>query len=184
MFIPPQHRIAVLLPCYNEAAGIDKVVAAFKEVLPTATIYVYDNNSTDDTAEVALSAGAIVRCELNRGKGNVVRRMFSDIEADIYVMADGDETYDSTVAPELITRRYAYSQTNPSTTTPQAISYQSPKYALSQGKAKQISNILQGLNNLYGKLPAAKFTPAALKAVRRHYLERKLSRTTINGYIG
>jgi len=95
-------RIAVLLPCYNEAASIAKVVAAFKEALPTASIYVYDNNSTDNTAEEALSAGAIVRREPNRGKGNVVRRMFSDIEADIYVMADGDETYDPAVAPELI----------------------------------------------------------------------------------
>ena len=97
---PP--RIAVLLPCYNEAAAIAKVVAAFKNALPTATIYVYDNNSTDNTAEQASLAGAIVRREPHRGKGNVVRRMFSDIEADIYVMADGDETYDPTVAPELI----------------------------------------------------------------------------------
>jgi len=95
-------RITVLLPCYNEAAAIAKVVAAFKEALPTATVYVYDNKSTDNTAEAALRAGAIVRHEPNRGKGNVVRRMFSDIEADIYVMADGDETYDPTVAPELI----------------------------------------------------------------------------------
>jgi len=98
----PQYRIAVLLPCYNEAASIAKVVAAFKEALPTASIYVYDNDSTDSSTEEALSAGAIVRCELRRGKGNVVRRMFSDIEADIYVMADGDETYDPAVAPELI----------------------------------------------------------------------------------
>jgi len=95
-------KIAVLLPCYNEAASIAKVVAAFKEALPTATIYVYDNNSKDNTAELALAAGAVVRREVNRGKGNVVRRMFSDVEADIYVMADGDETYDPTVAPELI----------------------------------------------------------------------------------
>jgi glycosyltransferase involved in cell wall biosynthesis len=94
--------IAVLLPCYNEATAIAKVVAAFKEALPTATIYVYDNNSTDDTAEIALSAGAVVRHEPNRGKGNVVRRMFADIEADVYIMADGDETYDPTIAPELI----------------------------------------------------------------------------------
>jgi glycosyltransferase involved in cell wall biosynthesis len=97
-----QPRVAVLLPCHNEAASIAKVVAAFKEVLPTATVYVYDNNSTDNTAEEALSAGAIVRRENNRGKGNVVRRMFSGIESDIYVMADGDETYDPAVAPELI----------------------------------------------------------------------------------
>jgi len=97
-----KHRTAVLLPCHNEAASIAKVVAAFKEALPTADIYVYDNNSTDSTAEEALSAGAIVRREPLRGKGNVVRRMFSDVEADIYVMADGDETYDPNVAPELI----------------------------------------------------------------------------------
>ena len=102
MSVPPQYRIAVLLPCYNEAASIAKVVAAFKEALPTADVYVYDNNSTDNTAEEALNAGAIVRREPNRGKWNVVRRMFSDVEADIYVMADGDETYDPTVAPELI----------------------------------------------------------------------------------
>jgi len=101
MSIPP-YRIAVLLPCFDEAAAIAKVVAAFKEALPTADVYVYDNNSTDDTAEEALRAGAIVRRETNRGKGHVVRRMFSDIEADVYAMADGDETYDPTVAPKLI----------------------------------------------------------------------------------
>ena len=102
MSISPQHSIAVLLPCYNEAASIDKVIAAFYKALPTADIYVYDNNSTDNTTEVALSAGAVIRQVPNRGKGNVVRRMFSDIEADIYVMADGDETYDAAIAPELI----------------------------------------------------------------------------------
>jgi len=102
MTIFDQYRIAVLLPCYNEASSIANVVAVFKESLPTADIYVFDNNSTDNTAEKALSAGAIVRRETNRGKGNVVRRMFSDVEADIFVMADGDETYDPTVAPELI----------------------------------------------------------------------------------
>ena len=88
MSTPPQPRIAVLLPCYNEAASIGKVVAAFYRALPTANIYVYDNKSTDNTAEVALSAGAIVQREPHRGKGNVVRRMFNDIEADVYVMAD------------------------------------------------------------------------------------------------
>ena len=96
------HQLAVLLPCYNESVGIGNVVAAFQEALPTASLYVYDNNSTDNTAEESQNAGAIVRHEHNRGKGNVVRRMFSDIEADIYVMADGDETYDPTVAPKLI----------------------------------------------------------------------------------
>ena len=102
MPIDQQYRIAVLLPCYNEAASIAKVVAAFKEALPAAAIYVYDNNSTDNTAEQALLAGAVVRHEPYQGKGNVVRRMFCDVEADIYVIADGDETYDPTVAPELI----------------------------------------------------------------------------------
>ena len=102
MPVSDQHRIAVLLPCYNEAGCIANVVAAFKKALPMAVIYVYDNNSTDNTAEVARNAGAIVGRENNKGKGNVVRRMFNDIEADIYVMADGDETYDATVAPEMI----------------------------------------------------------------------------------
>ncbi|GHT40973.1 glycosyl transferase [Planctomycetales bacterium] len=95
-------RIAVLLPCYNEAASIAKVVAAFRQALPTAIIYVYDNNSKDNTAELARSAGAVVRAEPFQGKGNVVRRMFSDVEADIYIMSDGDETYDASVAPQLI----------------------------------------------------------------------------------
>ena len=95
-------KIAVLLPCYNEEKAISKVVADFKKYLPEAEIYVYDNNSTDNTAEIALKAGAIVRKELMQGKGNVVRRMFSDINADIYVMSDGDETYDIKRAPELI----------------------------------------------------------------------------------
>ena len=104
MPFPSQSHIAVLLPCHNEAASIAKVVAAFKTALPMASIYVYDNNSTDNTAEEALRAGAIVRHELYQGKGNVVRRMFSDIEADIYVMADGDKTYDPTIAPELINK--------------------------------------------------------------------------------
>ena len=102
MSISQQYRIAVLLPCFNEAASIANVVAAFKEALPTADVYVYDNNSTDNTAQVASNAGAIVRHETYQGKGCVVRRMFSDIEADIYVMADGDETYDPAAAPELI----------------------------------------------------------------------------------
>ena len=102
MTISDQYKIAVLLPCYNEAASIAKVVVDFKEALPTATIYVYDNNSTDNTAELALNAGAIIRHEPNRGKGNVVRRMFSDVDADIYIMADGDGTYDATITPELI----------------------------------------------------------------------------------
>lgn len=94
--------IAVLVPCYNEAAAIGKVVADFRAALPTATVYVYDNNSTDDTSAVAAAAGAEVRSEYRRGKGNVVRRMFQDIEADVYVMVDGDDTYDAAVAAQLV----------------------------------------------------------------------------------
>ncbi|MCL2622902.1 MAG: glycosyltransferase [Planctomycetaceae bacterium] len=95
-------RIAVLLPCYNEEPCIAGVITAFRQSLPDAIIYVYDNNSKDNTAQVAREAGAIVRTEIYQGKGNVVRRMFSDIDADIYVMADGDGTYDASAAPELI----------------------------------------------------------------------------------
>lgn len=97
-----QPRIAVLLPCYNEEAAIGPTVAGFRAALPTATIYVYDNNSRDRTVEVAQAAGAIVRTERQQGKGNVVRRMFADIEADIYVMADGDLTYDPAAAPAMV----------------------------------------------------------------------------------
>jgi len=97
-------RVAVLLPCYNEEAAIGTTVAGFRAALPDADIYVYDNNSTDRTAEVARVAGAIVRSENMQGKGHVVRRMFADIEADIYVMADGDATYDSAAAPEMVAR--------------------------------------------------------------------------------
>ena len=97
-------RIAVLLPCYNEEAAIAQTVAGFRASLPGAAIYVYDNNSSDRTREVAAEAGAIVRTERMQGKGHVVRRMFADVEADIYVMADGDSTYDATAAPELVRR--------------------------------------------------------------------------------
>ncbi|MEG3150333.1 glycosyltransferase family 2 protein [Sphingomonas sp. ZT3P38] len=95
-------RIAVLLPCYNEEAAIAQTVAGFRAALPDATIYVYDNNSSDRTIEVARAAGAIVRTERMQGKGNVVRRMFADVDADIYVMADGDATYDAASAPALV----------------------------------------------------------------------------------
>jgi len=94
--------IAVILPCYNEEAAIAATIAGFRKALPTARIYVFDNNSRDRTVEVAKAAGAIVRTERMQGKGNVVRRMFSDVEADIYVMADGDETYDASAAPALV----------------------------------------------------------------------------------
>ncbi len=97
-------RIAVILPCYNEEAAIGQTVAAFRTALPDATVYVYDNNSRDRTVDYARAAGAIVRTERMQGKGHVVRRMFADIEADVYVMADGDATYDASAAPALIER--------------------------------------------------------------------------------
>ncbi len=95
-------RIAVLLPCYNEEAAIAQTIAGFRASLPDATIHVYDNNSADRTRDVAAAAGAVVRTERMQGKGHVVRRMFADIEADVYVMADGDATYDAAAAPELV----------------------------------------------------------------------------------
>ncbi len=94
--------IAVILPCYNEETAIGKTVRDFRAALPEARVYVYDNNSKDRTATAAREAGAIVRSELRQGKGNVMRRMFADVEADIYVLADGDDTYDASVAPVLI----------------------------------------------------------------------------------
>lgn len=97
-------EIAVLVPCLNEEHGLATVVEDFRRALPGATIYVYDNGSTDRTREVASAAGAIVRQEPRRGKGNVVRRMFADVEADVYLMVDGDGTYDSATAPAMIRR--------------------------------------------------------------------------------
>lgn len=94
--------IAVVLPCYNEAATIAQVIEDFRAALPTATIYVFDNNSSDNTARIAHDAGAIVRRERRQGKGHVVRRMFADVEADLYIMADGDGTYDASAAPDLV----------------------------------------------------------------------------------
>jgi glycosyltransferase involved in cell wall biosynthesis len=102
--MPNDARIAVLVPCFNEEAAIGKVVSDFRAALPKAAIYVYDNVSTDRTSEVARAAGARVRAELRKGKGNVVRRMFADVEADIYVLVDGDDTYDASAAPELVAR--------------------------------------------------------------------------------
>ncbi|MDE1900103.1 MAG: glycosyltransferase [Alphaproteobacteria bacterium] len=102
-------RTAVLIPCYNEEAAIAQTVADFRRALPHADIYVYDNNSRDRTVEVARQAGAIVRREPLQGKGNVVRRMFADIEADIYVLTDGDATYDAASAPDMIARLCAES---------------------------------------------------------------------------
>lgn len=94
--------IAILIPVYNESATIAKVVKDFRKVLPTADIYVYDNNSTDNTAKLAAKAGAIVRHEYQQGKGNVIRRMFREVEADCYIMVDGDDTYPAEAAPEMV----------------------------------------------------------------------------------
>jgi glycosyltransferase involved in cell wall biosynthesis len=99
---PQPPRIAVLLPCYNEEAAIGATVRGFREALPSATVYVYDNNSRDRTREIAAEAGAVVRTERQQGKGNVVRRMFADVDTDIYVMADGDLTYDPQSAPIMV----------------------------------------------------------------------------------
>jgi hypothetical protein len=99
---PTEPRVAVLVPCYNEEAAIESVVRNFQAALPAAAIYVYDNNSSDGTAQVAGAAGAVVRKEPLQGKGNVVRRMFADIEADIFVLVDGDNTYDPASARRMI----------------------------------------------------------------------------------
>lgn len=97
-------RIAVLIPCYNEERTVEKVVTDFRRVLPEAVIYVYNNNSTDRTAELAEKAGAVVRNEYQQGKGNVIRSMFQDIDAECYIMADGDDTYPAEAARELAER--------------------------------------------------------------------------------
>ena len=95
-------RISVIIPCYNEGLTIAKVISEFKKIIPDSEVYVYDNNSLDGTVEKARSAGAIVREEKMQGKGNVVRRMFRDIEADFYILVDGDDTYDPSVAPQML----------------------------------------------------------------------------------
>jgi glycosyltransferase involved in cell wall biosynthesis len=95
-------RIAVLVPCYNEATTIGSVVRDFQQALPSATIYVFDNNSSDGTANIAREAGAVVRAVSDQGKGNVIRRMFADVDADVYVMVDGDGTYDAKAATQLV----------------------------------------------------------------------------------
>src|SRR5947208_10505496 len=100
----PVLRVAVLVPCFNEEAAVATVVADFRKALPAAKIFVYDNNSKDRTVEVARAAGAVVRSERRQGKGHVVRRMFADIDADIYVLVDGDATYDAPSAPDMIDR--------------------------------------------------------------------------------
>ena len=98
----PASRTAVLIPCYNEEVAIPNVVAAFRAALPDAIVYAYDNNSTDNTVQAARDAGAVVGRERLQGKGHVVRRMFADVDADIYVLVDGDETYDAAAAPAMI----------------------------------------------------------------------------------
>lgn len=100
--IPSGLKVAAIVPCFNEAIAIDKVVRDLRSAVPSMDVYVYDNNSTDDTARIAREAGAIVRHELAKGKGNVVRRAFADVEADVYLMIDGDDTYDASAAPQLI----------------------------------------------------------------------------------
>jgi len=102
--VKAEPRLAVLVPCYNEAMSIAKVVGDFKAVLPGAIVYVYDNNSKDATVAVAREAGAVVRSENHQGKGNVVRRMFADVEADVYILVDGDDTYDAGAAPAMVAR--------------------------------------------------------------------------------
>jgi glycosyltransferase involved in cell wall biosynthesis len=100
--IPSSMRIAVLVPCFNEEAAVATVIADFRKVLPSAAILVYDNNSSDRTVAVAREAGAVVRAERRQGKGHVVRRMFADVDADVYVLVDGDATYDAASAPRMI----------------------------------------------------------------------------------
>ena len=95
-------RIAVLIPCYNEAKTVQKVVSDFLRVLPDCRVYVYDNNSTDGTARLAAEAGAIVRHEYRQGKGHVIRRMFREVDAECYIMVDGDDTYPAECAPALV----------------------------------------------------------------------------------
>ena len=97
-------KTAVLIPCYNEGKTIEKVVRDFRAALPDAVVYVYDNNSTDGTAEIAAAAGAVVRHEYSQGKGNVIRRMFREVDAECYIMADGDDTYPAENAPEMVSR--------------------------------------------------------------------------------
>ena len=107
---PGFDKIAVLIPCYNEEKTVAKVVRDFKHALPEAVIYVYNNNSTDETAKLAADAGAIVRDEYMQGKGNVIRRMFRDIDADCYIITDGDDTYPAEAAPkmaELVLNKHA-----------------------------------------------------------------------------
>jgi glycosyltransferase involved in cell wall biosynthesis len=99
-----RRRVAVLVPCYNEEASIGRVVADFRAQLPEALVYVYDNNSTDGTADAAAAAGATVRGEIRQGKGHVVRRMFADVDADLYLLVDGDATYDAASARKMIAR--------------------------------------------------------------------------------
>src|ERR1700722_8796057 len=101
-----RHKIAVIIPCFNEGHAIAEVVHGFKSVLPSAEIYVFDNNSADETVAIASAAGALIRREMLQGKGHVVRRMFADVDADAYVMADGDSTYDPSYAADMVDRLF------------------------------------------------------------------------------
>ena len=98
----PDMQVAVLIPCYNEEMTVEKVITDWKQALPEAIIYVYDNNSDDRTAEIALRTGATVGYELEKGKGNVIRRMFEEIQADCYILTDGDDTYPADRASDLL----------------------------------------------------------------------------------
>ncbi|WP_089162655.1 glycosyltransferase family 2 protein [Caballeronia sordidicola] len=100
-------RVAILIPCYNEAATVEAVVRNFRSALPDASIYVFDNNSSDSTADLARGVGAVVANVSDRGKGNVIRRMFADIDAEVYVLVDGDDTYDASAAPRLVLKLLA-----------------------------------------------------------------------------
>lgn len=95
-------KIAVLIPCYNEAQTIEKVVKDWRKILPESIVYVYDNNSNDGTDQIAKKAGAVVRYEYQQGKGNVIRRMFREIDAQCYIMVDGDDTYPADVGPQMV----------------------------------------------------------------------------------
>jgi glycosyltransferase involved in cell wall biosynthesis len=127
-----EHRIAVLIPCYNEEKTVAQVVADFRAALPEATIYVYDNNSNDRTAEMAAAAGAEVRAEPRQGKGHVVRRMFAEVDADAYLLVDGDSTYDAAAARTLVRRLldHRLDMVNAARVTPRGSSAYRPGHAL------------------------------------------------------
>ena len=162
--VPEGLRVAVLVPCYDESKTIEAVVRDFRQALPHAEIYVYDNNSKDGTAAIAKAAGAIVRLERRQGKGNVVRRMFSDIEADVYLMVDGDDTYHAASAPRLINELLAgpYDMVNGARAADRAAAYR-PGHAFG-------NKLLTGLVRLiFGT--ATKDMLSGYKAFSRRYVK-------------